>query len=114
MNSKQNPIQKVKIPDFDEFSDEDLGDFLTNIHRLKRGLIIHVEIYILFSVIAIAANIFLANLILLFFSITSISVWFIGLGEHIVVYRIKSREVYPKSKRGFYYHSGRSFPVSPS
>jgi hypothetical protein len=106
LNSKQNPIQKIKIPDFDEFSEKDLDDFLTNINRLKRGLIIHSEIYIMFTLVTIALSIFMANFILLFFSITFAVVWFIGLGEHLVVYRIKSREVYPKSRRSFYYHLG--------
>ena len=106
MNSRQNPIQKIKIPDFNEFSEKNLDDFLTNINRLKRGLIIHSEIYIMFTLVTIALSIFMASLILLFFSITFAVVWFIGLGEHLVVYRTKSREVYPKSKRGFYYHLG--------
>jgi hypothetical protein len=106
LNSKQNPIQKIKIPDFEEFSDEDLGDFVANIHRLKRGLIIHAEIYILLVVITVAVSIFITNFILLIFSIIGALIWFIGLGEHIVAYRMKSREVYPKSKRGFYYHLG--------
>ena len=106
MNSKQNPIQKVKFPDLDEFSDENLGEYLTNVHRLKRGLIIHAEIYIMLIVIAVAVSIFITNFILLFFNIIGALIWFIGLGEHIVAYRMKSREVYPKSKRGFYYHLG--------
>ena len=106
MNSKQNPIQKIKIPDFDEFSDEDLGDLLANIHRLKRGLKIHVGIYIIFVIIGVAVSILTSNFILLIFSIIGAFVWFIGLGEHNVVYWLKSREVYPKSKRGFYYHLG--------
>jgi len=106
LNSKQNPVQKIKTPDFDEFNDEDLSDILMNIHRSKRRLIIHAEIYILLILVIIAFSIVITNLSLLIFSIIGALIWFIGLGEHIVAYRVKSREVYPKSKRGFYYHLG--------
>ncbi|TFG16357.1 MAG: hypothetical protein EU530_11910, partial [Promethearchaeota archaeon] len=105
MDIKQNPIQKVRITDFDEFSDEDLSDFLMNLHRLKRGLQIHAAIYIIINSLTITLGILTMPYIYPIFIIASM-VWFIGLGEHIVAYRMKSHEVYSKSKQGVYYHLG--------
>ena len=105
MIPKQKTVPRVKTPDYDDFLDEDLGEIFERNRRLKRKLLNHVWIYIGFNLGAIIFNIFTS---LFFYPIFVIGafVWLIGLGEHITAYRIKSRDVSPKSKKGFYYHLG--------
>ena len=106
MTLKQNSIPKVRITDFDEFSDEELNDFMLKLSRLKRGLQIHAAIYIIINSLTLTLGLLIMPYFIYPLFIIGSMIWFIGLGEHIVVYRMKSHEVHPKSKRGVYYHLG--------
>ena len=68
----------------------------------KKYFLIHLLVYIVFILISIAIIFTLSPIYPLF--VISPMVWLIGLGEHFTVYRMKSRDVYPRAKRGFYYN----------
>jgi len=72
-------------------------------NRSKKFILIHFWVYILFTSITIGLVMLMLMPIYPFFLITSM-VWLIGLCEHFTAYRMKSRDIYPRAKRGFYYN----------
>ena len=72
-------------------------------NRSKTSILIHFLVYILFTSITVVLVMFLLFPIYPIFLITSM-VWLIGLSEHFAAYRMKSRDVYPRARRGFYYN----------
>ncbi|MCJ7648410.1 MAG: 2TM domain-containing protein [Candidatus Lokiarchaeota archaeon] len=72
-------------------------------NRSKKFILIHFWVYIIFTSITVGVVMLMLFPIYPFFLITSM-VWLIGLCEHFTAYRMKSRDVYPRAKRGFYYN----------
>ena len=71
--------------------------------RAKRFILIHLWVYLLFTSITVVVVMLMLFPIYPIFLITSM-VWLIGLCEHFTAYRMKSRDVYPRARRGFYYN----------
>ena len=69
----------------------------------KKFILIHFWVYIIFTSITVVVVMLMLFPIYPFFLIASM-VWLIGLSEHFTFYRIKSRDVSPRAKRGFYYN----------
>ncbi|MHA1671188.1 MAG: hypothetical protein ACTSV5_11530 [Promethearchaeota archaeon] len=69
----------------------------------KKFILIHFWAYSLFTSITVVFVMFKLFPIYPIFLITSM-VWLIGLSEHFAAYRMKSRDVYPRARRGFYYN----------
>ena len=73
------------------------------INHSKKSILIHFWVYIIFTSITVGVVMLMLFPIYPFFLITSM-VWLIGLCEHFTAYRMKSRDVYPRAKRVFYYN----------
>ena len=72
-------------------------------NNLRKFFLIHFVVYILFTLISnLIFGLGLSPIYPLFIIIPM--VWLIGLSEHFTFYRIKSRDVSPRAKRGFYYN----------
>ncbi|MHA1192570.1 MAG: hypothetical protein ACTSP9_09775 [Promethearchaeota archaeon] len=69
----------------------------------RKFFLIHLVVYIIFTLMSnLIFGIGRSPIYPLFMIISW--VWLIGLSEHFTFYRIKSRDVSPRAKRGFYYN----------